>query len=66
MKIRVDVKLPNADPLVQFLDVPESRRFGSIQMRQVATTQRAESLVRTIQRRYPKATITWREVEDAA
>jgi len=66
VKIRVEVKLPNADPLVQFLDVPESRRFGTDAVRKAGTVQRAESLVRTIQRRYPKATITWREVEDAA
>ena len=58
MKIRVEVKLPHADPLVQFVDVPDGRG--------AATTQRAESLVRTIRQRYPKATITWREVEDAA
>lgn len=58
MKIRVEVKLADTDPLVQFVDVADGRG--------IATTQRAESLVRTIQRRYPKATITWREVEDAA
>ena len=58
MKIRVEVKLADTDPLVQFVDVPDGRG--------VATTQRVESLVRTIQRRYPEATITWREVEDAA
>lgn len=72
MKIRVEVKLPHADPLVQFVDVDEETRpdaRGYRYDREPHEKRRiVEQRIRTIQKRYPKATVTWREVEpvDAA
>lgn len=72
MRVRVEITLPGADPFVQSFDVDEETRpdaRGYRYDREPHEKRRiVEQRIRTIQKRYPKATVTWREVEpvDAA
>lgn len=59
MRVRIDIALPGSEPLVQVLTVPDPDTADGIM---------GEALVRrrvaAIQRRYPSASVSWREVEE--
>jgi hypothetical protein len=67
VKIRVEVKLPGADPLVQELEITDEKFDRTVPtMRSPRLRYERNALVRgrirTIQKRYPTAEVTWREV----
>lgn len=58
MKVQVTISLPGSKPLVQVLDVP----MGDITHE--GNQKRIRRRVAAIQRRYPQADVSWREIEE--